>query len=378
MRTLGNLRGGSRYRQAQPRNYGFQRGFQRSSQWGSRWNSGSHAPIIALKSHCVGKQAFDRKIQELDALRSAPSSPATADQLRKALKDRSNFLVSKAAALAGEFGLPALIPDLAAAFDRFLTDSVKSDPQCWAKNAIAKALKDLGFDEPELFLRGLRHVQLEPVWGGREDTAATLRGACAFALVNCPRPRLEILEHLSDRLAMDPGKTVRTDVARAIAQLSGPDSVLLLRFKALSGDRDPEVTGQCLLSLIGMAPRDYVPFAADFLDAADPDVRLEAVAALGECHEPQAFEILKERWRTHTDPEVKRAILLSLGASRQPSAAEFLCSVVQDARFDDAATAIRALASGRFREEYRERIAVLLAERNEARLEPVFDKEFAR
>jgi len=307
-----------------------------------------------------------------------PASPATADQIRRALKERSNFLVSKAAALAGEFGMLTLIPDLTAAFDRFMTEPVKSDPQCWAKNAIAKALKDLNYSEPELFLRGIKHIQLEPVWGGQEDTAATLRGTCAFALVNCPRPRLELLEHLSERLAIDPGKTVRMDAARAIAQLSGPDSVLLLRFKALSGDRDPEVTGQCLLSLIGMAPRDYIRFAADFLDAADPDVRLEAAAALGECHEPQAVEILKERWRTHADAEVKRAILLSLGASREPAAAEFLCSLLKNARFDDAANAIRALAGGRFRDEYRARVQAVLAERNEARLNGVFEKEFNR
>jgi HEAT repeat protein len=326
----------------------------------------------------VGKQAFDLKISVLESLRASPTSPATGEQIRKALKDRSNFLVSKAAALAGEFGLNVLIPELTVAFDRFLADPVKTDPQCWAKNAIVKALKDLDYHEPDLFLRGVKHIQLEPVWGGREDTAATLRGACAFALVNCPRPRLEILEYLSDRLAMDPAKTVRSDAARAIAQLSGPDSVLLLRFKALCGDRDPEVTGQCLVSLLGMSPRDYIPFAADFLDAADPEVRLEAAAALGECNEPQAVEILKERWPAQVDPEVKRAILLSLGASRQPSAAEFLLVVLADARSDDAANAIRALASSRFRDDYRERISRAVAHRNESGLSAIFEKEFAR
>jgi HEAT repeat protein len=326
----------------------------------------------------VGKQAFDQKIEALESLRASPASPAAADQIRKALKERSNFLAAKAAALAGEFGLKALIPDLVQAFDRYMTDPVKTDPQCWAKNSIAKSLKDLGHDDSELFLRGLKHVQLEAVWGGREDTAATLRGACAFALVTCPRPRLEILEHLSDRLAIDPGKTVRMDAARAIAQLAGPDSVLLLRFKGLLGDRDPEVIGQCLLSLIGMSPRDYIPFAADFLDHANPEIRLEAAAALGDCHELRGVEILEERWRTHADPDVKRAILLSLGSSRQPEAAQFLCSVVQEARFDDAANAIRGLAASRFRDEFRARIVTALAERNEVRLTELFEGEFAR
>jgi hypothetical protein len=326
----------------------------------------------------VGKQAFDRKIAALESLRATPNSAETESQLRKALKDKSNFLASKAAALAGGFGLKPLIPDLSAAFDRFLIDPVKTDPQCWAKSAIVKALKDLGYEEPELFLRGLTHVQLEPVWGGRDDTAATLRGACAFALLNCPLPRFEILEHLSTRLAIDPVKTVRTDAACAIAQLSGPDSILLLRFKALVGDPEPEVTGQCLVSLLGLSPRDYIPFVADFLSAKDPDVRMEAAAAVGECHDPQAVEILKERFPSQTDPGVRRAILLSLGASRQPSAAEFLWSVLVDARLEDAANAIRALASSRFREECRQRVAQAVEQRGESELLQIFRKEFAR
>ena len=48
-----------------------------------------------------------------------------------------------------------------------MTDPVKTDPQCWAKNAIVKALKDLNHDDPAVFLRGIEHVQMEPVWGGR-------------------------------------------------------------------------------------------------------------------------------------------------------------------------------------------------------------------
>src|SRR6202011_1733004 len=92
----------------------------------------------------TGKEAFDRKIELLRELRSSPDDPATADKLRKALRDRSNYVVSKAAAVISDLSLVDLVPDLLAAFERFLIDPVKSDPQCWAKIAIAKALKDLG------------------------------------------------------------------------------------------------------------------------------------------------------------------------------------------------------------------------------------------
>ena len=87
-------------------------------------------------------KSFDRKLEEIEALRTAPEESAR-EQLRRALKDRSNYVVGKAAAIVGDRQLQSLEPDLLAAFDRFITDPVKSDPQCWAKNAIAKTLKNL-------------------------------------------------------------------------------------------------------------------------------------------------------------------------------------------------------------------------------------------
>jgi hypothetical protein len=71
----------------------------------------------------VGKEAFGRKVQEVAALREAPEEAAIA-QLRRALKDRSNYLVAKAAAVATVRQFQALVPDLLAAFDRFMEDPV--------------------------------------------------------------------------------------------------------------------------------------------------------------------------------------------------------------------------------------------------------------
>jgi HEAT repeat protein len=320
----------------------------------------------------VGKQAFDKKLEEIEALRSDPGG------LRKALKDRNNFLVSKAAAIAGQQGLKALIPDLAGAFDRFMTNPVKSDPKCWGKTAIAKALKDLEHDDAVLFMRGLKHIQMEPSYIRPEDSAITLRGTCAMALVACPLPRVEILTCLIDALGADPEKAVRMDAARAIAQIAGPDSILLLRLKALAGDKEPGVTGQCFVSLLEIFPSEQLPFVAGFLNAADADVRLEAAAALGECHEPDATRLLIENYQTNPDPEMKRAILLSLSASRQTAAAEFLLSVITEGRQEHAAIAIQSLAAGRFRDEYRDRVHTALAARDNPKLLASFEKEFSK
>jgi len=267
------------------------------------------------------KEAFEEKIAAIEALRSAPGNAP--EPLRKALRDRNNFICAKAAAVTGDVLLRDLIPDLLVAFDRFLKDAAKTDPKCWAKNAIIKALRDLAHQDPEVYLRGIVHIQMEPVWGGQEDSAAALRGGCALALVACSLPRDVILFHLADALS-DPEMRVRADAARAIAQLPGPDSILMLRVKAQAGDKEAPVIGQCLLSLLGMDVRGSIPFVARFLTAKNEDLRFEAAAALGECPDVLAVETLIARWRTERNPVMKRAIVLSLGVSRMAEAKQFL------------------------------------------------------
>ena len=269
----------------------------------------------------MGKEAFEEKIAAIEALRADPKNAL--EPLRKALRDRSNFLCAKAAAMAADLALRELIPDLLTTFERFLTNPVKTDPKCWAKNAIIKALKDLNHEDPAVYLRGLSHIQMEPSWGPPVDAAAELRGACALALVACSLPRETILIHLADVLA-DSEMRVRIDAARAIAQLPGQDGILMLRVKAQAGDKEPAVIGQCFLSLLGIDPRPSIPFVARFLTAAEDDLRYEAAAALGECPEAMAVETLIARWKIEKSDAMKKAILLSLGVSRLPEAKEFL------------------------------------------------------
>ncbi len=305
-----------------------------------------------------GKEAFERKLEALAALRATPSPEAAPDAaidpLRKALKDRSNYLVSKAAALAGELRLTALIPDLLGAFDRFMVDPAKTDPQCWAKDAIVKALKDLNHDDPAVFLRGIEHVQMEAVWGKSVDTALTLRGACALALVACSLDRQTILTRLVDLFADE--KPVKIDVIVALGQCPGPDTTLLLRLKALLGDEEPEVVGDCFDVLLQISPADSVPFVARFLAARNPEVRIEAASALAASREPPAIAALKQCFTGPADPPLKIAILQSLAGSLQSAAAEFLLSVIEGSPLEYASIAVESLAASRFREEFRERV----------------------
>jgi hypothetical protein len=159
--------------------------------------------------------------------------------------DRVNLVAAKAANIAADLPAPDLLPDLLRAFDRLFDDPVKRDPQCWGKNAIARALKDLGHRESPAFLRGAAHIQMEPVWGGQEDAAGPLRGICLLALPACPDlPREQVLRHMVNALT-EPSPTVRADAARALAEMQGDDCALLLRLKARARDAEPAVTGRC-------------------------------------------------------------------------------------------------------------------------------------
>lgn len=294
---------------------------------------------------CVpgGKEAFERKIEALAALRDAAPEQAVAP-LRKALKDRSNYAIKKAAELADELRLSELIPDLVAAFDRCMIDPVKSDPQCWAKNAIVKTLRDLNHDDPTVFLRGIEHVQMEAVWGGTVDTAATLRGACALAVPACALDRQTILTRLVS-LLVDKELPARLDAVTALGQVPGADTVLLLRLKALLGDKEPEVTGRCFDILLELAPEESIPFVGRFLHGTDADLQTEAVGALA--------------------------------GSRQPAAAELLFPVIEKGRAELAKAAIVSLAHSRFRDDLRERIEAMVRRRDIAQITEAYQREFA-
>jgi hypothetical protein len=273
----------------------------------------------------VPGKAFDRKLQALEAVRSMSDDATVRDQLRQALGDRNNYLVARAAAITADLRLEDLLPELLDAFDRFFVEPVKSDPRCLAKAALVRALRNLSYHVSTPYERGIVHFQFEPAWGGRADTAASLRGTCALALSECPLDDLYILTYLADALA-DPDKLVRIDSAIAIDQLSRPEGALLLRLKALSRDESP-------------------------------DVQLEAVSALAQSRDAGAVEALIEFWREPLLPlELQRALLVSLGASPLREAAEFLLSVVADGQPALSETAGTALTSSRFYPEFAQRL----------------------
>jgi HEAT repeat protein len=318
-----------------------------------------------------GKRAFEEQVAALDALRHVAEDARVAP-VRKALGQRNNFIVAKAADLIRDFirepGLAALTPELLAAFDRFFDDPVKNDPQCWAKNAISRALAAMELQDETIFLRGMRHIQLEPVWGGSSDTAGTLRATCAFALVQCRTlTERDLLAHLVDLLA-DKDKTVRVEVVRAIEQLESPSASLLLRLRALLASdklgsdkpdaQEPEVLGACCGGILRIEGVRAIPWLRRFLIPAD-DNAAEAALAIAGTHSPEAFETLQEFFTKAHDPWWRSVLLSTIALTRQDAALEFLLELVRKEALD-AEPAIEAILRSMPSRELTERLEKLV------------------
>jgi HEAT repeat protein len=302
--------------------------------------------------------SFKRKLADLKELGVADDETAKRG-IRKALGDANTYIVGEAAALARRRSHDDLVPDLLVVYDRLFDPTpdepdLSLDPLASGKRAIATALKDLGLRDADPFLRGLDHVQREPAYGGKVDVATELRCTCAQALVGCFIDPDVLLERLIVHL-IDPEMSVRVETARAVGAVGGASSALLLRLKALVGDKEPEVTGECFRALLAAPTGDTIAFVAGFLRADGDNVRLEAFGALAESRDPAAFSIVRAALRDEPEAYVRRGTVLAIGASPLPEAAEFLLSLIVVEPLELALAALEALGASRFAPEVRER-----------------------
>jgi HEAT repeat protein len=292
------------------------------------------------------------ELDRLSKLRDADSAEAV-PALRKALSDRVNVVVAKAAKIAGEKQFRELIPDLLRAFDRLLENAAERDPQCWGKNAIAAALKNLDHAESATFLRGIRHVQMEASFGRPVDTAETLRGTCLLALVACTDlERDDALRCFVDALT-EKSQTIRAEAVRALRQMEGIEAALVLRLKARIGDEEPQIAGQVFDALLEIEDEGAIPLVAEYLDMPNGVLREEAALALGSCRLPRACRILQEGYARTRDPQFREVLLRAISLTRQQPAINWLLGLVRTARKRDAVDALHALALHKGSEEIR-------------------------
>ena len=317
--------------------------------------------------------SIDQMLAKLSSLKTEANAPDAIEQLSQALGHKTNLIVERAAKIAGELKLAQLAPALIRAFDRFLPPG--TDKGCPAKTAIATTLYELGADAADVFLVGVKHVQMEPVWGGSRDVAAELRGICALGLVRMAHR--DALLNAADLLT-DPEPQARIIAARALAY-SGHDSAALpLRVKIRTGDREAEVTAECITALMKLAPQKSIELVADFLDDADEMIREAAALALGESRRREAFDILKDHVERTPDAERRRALLLAIAVSRLQEGIKYLVDLLERADVETAKNVLEAVQIYKHDDAIRTSIQNTIDGRKEPSLKRKFEELFTK
>jgi hypothetical protein len=318
---------------------------------------------------------IERALDRLGELRAAEPSATVADELRGFLRHRSNLVVAKAAKVARELRIAALLPEMVAGFDRLMKDAPRLDKRCAATTELLTALYELDYDEPSPYLRGIKHVQLEASFGPPVDEAAKLRAVSAQGLLRTryPEALAEVVPLLVDR---EPA--ARAGAVRALAANGGEAGALLLRLKVLTGDSEAAVLADCFAGLLATSPDKSVGFVARYMNSDDDALAEAAMLALGESRLNAAYDALREKWERSVGSPARKTLLVAMASSRLDDAVAFLISLVESANPQTAGDAIEALSIYRHNERVTNAVREALAARRDNRLRERFAQEFER
>ena len=303
------------------------------------------------------------------------NAPDLAKQLRPYLANRSNLVVAKAAKIVLESRLTELVPEIVAACERLMKDPAKLDKRCAAVTEITAALYEFDYREPEVYLRGLHHVQKEASFGPPVDVAAALRGICAQGLV-----RTRYRDALSEvvGLLVDREPPARIGAVRALATNGGEAGVLLLRLKALTGDAEPEVLGECFSGLLAAASEQSLAFVAKFMDDPEQTTAEAAIWALGSSRLAAAVEVLKEKWERTLQRATRKVLLAALAASRLEESQALLISLLRDGNVQTASDVLVALAPYAASEHIRRTVEAAVRERDQVSVTEAFRQHLGK
>lgn len=307
------------------------------------------------------------------AIRDTPEKFDLRRDLAPLLRHKSNHVIAAAADTVGRLEAVALAPDLAEVFEDLMKNPAKLDPRCDALTAIARTLVALEHPAWKVYFAGIRHVQMEASFGPPVDTAAALRGLCAQGLARMSHPDT-LLECV--KLLVDAQTSARCGAIRAIGETGQPAAELLLRFKALTGDQDDEVLGECFAALLAMAPAQSAEFVASFLNSRKDGVAERAALALGESRLPAALPLLCKAIEETIEPVLRRTLLAAVAMLRQDEAVEFLITRVAEDSQNAAIDALTALAPYARDEALRNRIAAIVEQRKIPNLRAAFEREY--
>ncbi len=314
--------------------------------------------------------------------------------LRKLLAHRSNHVVGRAAALAQRWEAEELIPALLEAFPRFMVNPVTTDPICAAKKPIIEALAALGHNDPEVYLQGARHVQVEGMSEGKDarrwesppkrrvwedfprrggnDTAALLRGISGDALLGC---RYGDAYLVMASLLMDSDARTRRVAMESLGGTASDKSALLIHMALLAGDPEADIMSLGLQGLMAIAPEASLDFVAGYLYSQDEAIAEGAALAIGEARLPESFATLRRAWEGRGGPD-EFALMLPMALTRDDEAVDFLIAVVEEKPTPYAAAAVEALAIYSGDASKVKRIAAAVEARGGAQVKRAFAQHF--
>lgn len=305
----------------------------------------------------AAKTTTEAQLAELASIESDPVSDPAVEILRKALGSRSSFVVARAAGIVAEWDLTQFGPEMAASFERFMIDPLRRDPTCAAKRALAEAGVRTGSLDEATYLAGLSYRQLEPVYGGQEDTAAALRATCALGLARLGYA--DIMRELAQLLA-DTELDARLGAVQAIPYVTQAGGLPLLWYKTLIGDEEPVVVGACFNALLTLSPQEAVSFVGDYVFSENLPVAESAALALGESRLQEALPLLIAGWEQAAEPSVRRTILLALSLLRSDAAVDYVMSVLEQGSRADRQAALDALELYRHDERVWRRVEAII------------------
>ena len=106
-----------------------------------------------------------------------------------------------------------------------------------------------------------------------------------------------------------------------------------------------------------------------------PEVAEQAALALGQSHEAEAFEILRESWETNVAPDFRRMLIVPISLLRRDDAFDFLIEVIGSSGpklASEAATALAVYADDRSRRKVRDAVK----RRDDPAVTAAFTREF--
>jgi hypothetical protein len=307
-------------------------------------------------------------------MRNEDTAPAgVVRELKAFLKNRSNLVVAKAAKIAGLKRATESVADLLAAFNRLMENPHKLDKGCAATIEIASTLYELDYVEPEIYLLGIHHVQMEGSFGPPVDAAARLRAVSALGLARTRHPNA--LDEIVS-LLVDPWPQARIGAVRALASNGGQAGALLLKLRILTGEGEPDVLAECFSGLLSVVPEKSLSLVAAYAGSEDLAIAEVALLALGSSRLPEAFNLLREKWDRTAGGPLRKVLLFAISMIRSDAAIEFLVSLLPNSNIQTAKEVVTALAIFRDNERVRANVETAISKRNDRNLAEFFRQEF--